>query len=86
MKTLKRNDNSKLIATQIASMYLLKKKTITLSEIKALPFINDQNDVKNILYYLNSNFHLHKESITVQNEPYLVIDTVFKLVSEREYS
>ena len=86
MKTMNREPDSKLIASQIASMYLLKKKAITLSEIKALPLVNDQSDVENLIYYLKSNFPLQQESIAVQNEPYLMVDTVYKLVGNRKDS
>lgn len=83
MNTLNKDANSGLIASQIASIYLLKKKTITLSEIKALPFVNDQTDVANLIFYLQSNFQLKQESIAVKNEPYLMVDTIYRLVGNR---
>jgi hypothetical protein len=83
MNTMNREADSGLIASQIASMYLLKKKTITLSEIKALPFVNDQTDVENLIFYLQSNFLLKQKSIAVQTEPYLMVDTIYKLVGNR---
>ena len=65
---------------KIANIILLKNNSIKLSEIKALPFISDIDDVYLIISKLHEKYSLQEENIYLKENDLLSYDTVFKLV------
>jgi hypothetical protein len=75
------NINFNKLSEKIANLLLLKNNSISLSEIRALPFISGNEEVYSIISNLNEKYCLHEESICVKENDLISFDTIYKLVS-----
>jgi hypothetical protein len=67
------------LSFRLAAWLLLKKKEVSFSDLEALPTVNDEHDVEEIIEFLVSHFNVEKVTQKTASWPILSWETVLRL-------